>query len=393
MRDGKLVVAQIGCGKFAEHEDLPNITALDNLLLKWVCDLDLDRATEIKEKYNAEKVTADFKEICADPEVDLIKIATSHEIHLPIVECAAAAGKHIFCEKPMAMRDEEAWRIMKAVRRHGVKLCVDLNRRMSPALQALKKSVNEHLANPVHSPWRYIETVREPLPEEEQKHMLIRIQDESSSYGLQHVDPLIGGGEIIGESVHWLDVACWFFAPAIPVEITAWGSSRLSHGINLKFSNGDDMTLTFSCSGTFDYPKELFEVTAGNAFFRSEFFVENNTYGVPGTQKECFPMKHYSGSIKEEGFAAYMAKYRERYENFSGNAKSIEVNKPFEVDKGHLNMWKAFVDAILNDKPSPCDELAGFQSTYLAQLAIRSIESRQTLPVPVERYIPAIFIR
>ena len=56
-------------------------------------------------------------------------------------------------------------------------------------------------------------------------------------------------------------------------------------------------------------------------------------------------------------------------------------------------MWKAFVDAILNDKPSPCDELAGFQSTYLAQLAIRSIECRQTLPVPVERYMPAIFIR
>ena len=164
------------------------------------------------------------------------------------------------------MRDEEAWKIIRTVRKHGVKLCVDLNRRMSPALQALKKSVYDHLAAPSHSPWRYIETKRKPLAEEEYKHMLIRIQDESSSYGLQHLDPLIGGGEIIGESVHWLDVACWFFAPAVPVEITAWGSSRLSHGINVKFSNGDDMTLTFSCSGTFDYPKELFEVTAGNAF-------------------------------------------------------------------------------------------------------------------------------
>ena len=95
MRNGKLVVAQIGCGKFAEHEDLPNISSLDTVLLKWVCDLDRKRAEEMKEQFNAEKVTSDFKEICADPEVDLIKIATSHEIHLPIVECAAAAGKHI----------------------------------------------------------------------------------------------------------------------------------------------------------------------------------------------------------------------------------------------------------------------------------------------------------
>ena len=393
MRNGKLVVAQIGAGKFAEYQDLPNIGSLPSLTLKWICDLDRARAGEMAGKFHAEKVSSDFREVCADPEVDLIKIATSHEIHLPIIECAAAAGKHIFCEKPMAMRDEEAWKIMKAVRRNGVKLCVDLNRRMSPALQALKRSVQAHLAAPRHSPWRYVETLREPLPEEEFKHMIIRIQDESSSYGLQHLDPLIGGGEIIGESVHWLDVACWFFAPAIPTEITAWGSSRLSHGINLKFSSGDDMTLTFNCSGTFDYPKELFEVTAGNALFRSEFFVENNTYGVPGARPEYFPMKHYSGAVREEGFAAYLAKYKERFEGSARNAKDLETEKPFEVDKGHLNMWKAFVDAILNGKPSPCDELAGFQSTYLAQLAIRAIECRQTLPVPVERYQPAIFLR
>ena len=394
MRSGKLVVAQIGAGKFAEYQDLPNISSLPQLTLKWICDLDRKRAEELGARFGAERITSDFREVCADPEVDLIKIATSHEIHLPIIECAAAAGKHIFCEKPMAMRDEEAWKIMKAVRKNHVKLCVDLNRRMSPALQALKKSVYGHLANPRHSPWRYIETARGPLPEEEFKHLLIRIQDESSSYGLQHVDPLIGGGEIIGESVHWLDVACWFFAPAVPVEITAWGSSRLSHGINLKFSTGDDMTLTFSCSGTFDYPKELFEVTAGNALFRSEFFVENTVYGVPGAEKpEYFPMKHYSGAIKEEGFAAYIAKYRERVSGFGGNQKEIETSRPFEVDKGHLNMWKAFTEAVLEDRPSPCDELAGFQSTYLAQLAIRAIECRQTLPVPVERFIPAIFLR
>ena len=104
-------------------------------------------------------------------------------------------------------------------------------------------------------------------------------------------------------------------------------------------------------------------------------------------------MKQYEGDIKEEGFNAYIAKYQERFRSFTGNSKELENAKPFEVDKGHLNMWKAFVDAILNGKPSPCDELAGFQSTYLAQLAIRAIECRQTLPVPVERFIPAIFIR
>ena len=82
MRNGKLVVAQIGCGKFAEYQDLPNITSLDELVLKWVCDLDLARAEEMKEKFHAEKVTSDFKEITLGKQVQaksqapLLDIAT-----------------------------------------------------------------------------------------------------------------------------------------------------------------------------------------------------------------------------------------------------------------------------------------------------------------------------
>jgi len=53
-------------------------------------------------------------------------------------------------------------------------------------------------------------------------------------------------------------------------------------------------------------------------------------------------------------------------------------------------MLDSFVDAILNDTPSPCDELAGFNSTYLAKLAIQSIENRSVLPVPVEKLAPSI---
>ena len=56
MRNGKLVVAQIGCGKFAEYQDLPNIISLDQLILKWICDLDLERAGEMQKKFGAEKI-------------------------------------------------------------------------------------------------------------------------------------------------------------------------------------------------------------------------------------------------------------------------------------------------------------------------------------------------
>ena len=292
---------------------------------------------------------------------------------------------NIFCEKPMAMRDDEAFKIIRAVRQNNVKLCVDLNRRMSPAMQALRKKYLEHTANPKHNPWQYIETEREPLPEELFHHMNIRIQDESSSYGLGHLNPLTGGGEIIGESVHWLDLACWFFAPALPCEITAFGSSRLSHGIYLKFNNGASMTLDFSCSGTFDYPKEQFEVTAGAALFRSLHFVENTYHGMPDNTGETFELQSDPFPEMGRGFDAFIQKY---FANVQNSSNSKLVNQPLNVDKGHRAMLDGFVDAVLNGKPSPCDEMAGFRSTFLAQKAIESIRLKQTLPIQLEDITP-----
>jgi len=385
----KLTAAQIGCGKFAWGQDLVNLTAHPDVNLKWVCDVNPDNAKKAAEHFSVPNQTTDFMEAINDSEVDFIKIATTHEVHLPIIEAAAKAGKHIFCEKPMAMVNEDAYKIIRAVRRGGVKLCVDLNRRMSPAMQALREKWLAHAANPKHNPWRYVETVREPLPEENLPHMLIRIQDESSSYGLGHLDPLTGGGEIIGESVHWLDLACWFFAPQLPCEITAWGSSRLSHGIHLRFDRGASMTLDFSCSGTFDFPKELYEVTDNAALFRCLHFVENNYYGMPENEPEFFDLQTDPLPEMGKGFEAFNAKYHKRVAG-STNAKLEENNIPLLPDKGHVSMLNGFVKAVQEDLPSPCDEIAGFRSTYLARLAIEALEKKQTLPVPLEKITPCI---
>ena len=59
-------------------------------------------------------------------------------------------------------------------------------------------------------------------------------------------------------------------------------------------------------------------------------------------------------------------------------------------DKGHRAMLDGFVRAIQEDLPSPCDELAGFRSTYLAQRAIESLELKRTLPIPLEKITPCI---
>lgn len=390
MKDNKLVVAQIGCGAFARSQHLPNITAHKDLYLKYCCDVNIDSARSAAEKFGAWQALSDFREALEDSEVDMISVATPHDLHLPVIRAAAEKGIHVFCEKPMAMDVSEAWEIIRAVKHGGIKLCVDLNRRMAPSMHALKRQVAAQQANPKHSPWRYVEIDREQFPEEKRTNLLVRVQDESSSYRLIHMDPAHGGGSIIGESVHWLDLACWFFAPQTPVEINAWGSTRMTHGINLTFSSGDSATIIFDVCGTFDYPKEMFEVTSNAALFRNMFFVENRYYGIPGAENEVFPLQRdgYKDEVPAEGFDAFMKKCDLQHQQAGDNIKFAA--KELVVDKGHTAMLDGFVKAILNNTSSPCDEYAGLQSTMLAKLAIESIRLKRALPVLTEEFRPAI---
>jgi predicted dehydrogenase len=378
-----LKVAQIGCGAFAEGQDFPNFAENPRVECVWCCDINEARAQEMAKKFGIGQVTTKIEDIMRDPEVDFIKVCTSHEAHLPIIEAAAAAGKHIFCEKPMAMENEEGFKIIRAVRKGGVKICIDLNRRMSPSLHALRKRWLAHRQNPKNNSWRYTETDRQPYPEELASHFLARVQDDTASYRLIHLDPLRGGGEIIGETVHWLDLACWWFAPQVPTAIQAWGTTRLYHGVNLKFSGGDTATILFNTGGTFDYPKEMFEVTCLGALFRNECFLENQYYGMGDPEREVFPLQRdcLPEVGKQGGLDGYQEKY---YARVKGLANSKEGHNNLQMDKGHRGMLEGFVDAIINDKPSPCDEVSGFLSTYLARRAIESIRLNQPLPVPLD---------
>ncbi len=385
----KFVIAQIGCGAFAEQHDLPNFSANPRCEVRYCCDVSPARARELAARFHVPHAVNDIAQVLSDPAVDIIKVATSHEAHLPIIEAAAAAGKHILCEKPMALYENEAFQIMSAVRKHHVKLAVDMNRRMSPAMIALRKRFRSHLANPQFNSWRFVETDRALLPEEKYSQFYINIQDESSSYRMIHLDPRTGGGIIMGETVHWLDLACWFFAPQHPVEITAWGSPRLTHGIHLKFESGDSCTINYSSGGSFDYPKESYYATANGIIFRSDFFVENNYYGVPGASRELFALERdplpETGSAG--GLAGYLEKYRAAVTAASGGKAILGAAA---VDKGHRAMIDGFLDAIEHDLPSPCDESAGWTAVCLARLAIQSIELGKTLRVGIEKLAPAL---
>ena len=373
-------VGIIGCGHFSTAQHMPNCRDLESLELWHCCDLSEERRQAAKQ-FGAQKTTADYKEVLADAEVDLVILAVPHDLHTFFIEETVKAKKHVLCEKPMTMAMDESYRVIKGVQDNNVKLCVDYNRRFSPAMIDLKRAFQEHKKGPRSRPRVYVaETGRSEWAEEQQSSILIRIQDESLTYGGVHIDWQEGGGEIMGESCHWLDLMCWLMEQR-PVRIFGMGSSRLDHILNLEFADGSLGCLHFGTHGSFEYPKELFEIQSHGKIFRSESFVENQYFGCGDRTTKIFPPQHdfQPEHGKQGGHAGYLEKI---------DAMGIQFEKTGNFDyvfpdKGHVGLLEAFADTILHDKPSPIDERAGMRATYLCLRAVESIKTGMPLPIDI----------
>ena len=97
-------VAVIGCGRIANSAHFPALTKLDNVRIKYACDLILEKAEAVKEKFpTVEETITDYKVALADPEVEAVFVLTPNYSHYTISMDALRAGKHVMCEKPITV--------------------------------------------------------------------------------------------------------------------------------------------------------------------------------------------------------------------------------------------------------------------------------------------------
>jgi predicted dehydrogenase len=109
-----------------------------------ICADDVEaRAKQSQESLGFEKYTLDWHEVIENPEVQVVNIATPNDKHLEIIKAAAAAGKHIFCEKPVGRSPQETAEIEAAARKAGVKSFVGYNYRWAPTVQYARQLIQE----------------------------------------------------------------------------------------------------------------------------------------------------------------------------------------------------------------------------------------------------------
>ncbi|TLM98875.1 MAG: Gfo/Idh/MocA family oxidoreductase [Actinobacteria bacterium] len=133
-------VALVGYGYWGPNL-LRNYMELPEATVKWVCDLDAERAAKAVTRYPTVGTSTNLDEVLADPEVDAVVIATPISTHYPLAMKALAAGKHVFVEKPMATSSQECDEMAAAAKAAGLVLMVGHTFVYSPPVRKVKEII------------------------------------------------------------------------------------------------------------------------------------------------------------------------------------------------------------------------------------------------------------
>jgi predicted dehydrogenase len=259
-------------------------------------------AAHAAKKFGFAKTTARMDDVLADERVDAVFITTPHHLHGRMVAAALRAGKHVFVEKPLALEPTEINEIEAICNeRPNQCLMVGFNRRFSPHMIALQQWGKSAPSN---------------------RAIIITVNAGSIPSDHWTQDSHIGGGRIVGEACHFIDLAR-FLAGSPITNIASFpiqgGDGRLGDCVTIamQFADGSTGTVHYLANGNKDFPKERVEVFAGGKVLVCDNF---------------------------------------RASREIGGKRVLRTRKQ---DKGHEAELKAFLDAIRNggEMPIPRDEI------------------------------------
>lgn len=249
---GPIRVAMVGAGGFAQGMHLPNLQKLrSHYSLRAVVSRTGANAAAVGQRYGAEYATTDFERVLEDKEIDLLVIATRHDLHAGMAVRALAAGKHVLLEKPLAI-DEAGLRQVEAFYADrgadAPVLMTGFNRRFSPALRVARE-VLAGRSSPMIANYRM-----------------------NAGYipGDHWVHGPEGGGRNIGEACHIYDVFSYLTgSPWKDVKVAAIpnGSGQWRRDDNfvatVEYADGSVCSLTYTALGNKVHPKEQMEIFCG----------------------------------------------------------------------------------------------------------------------------------
>ena len=239
----KGVIGIIGAGNFTSSTLLPNLKKC-NTDIKFIASSGGLSSTIMAKKYNISFSTSDYHQILKDNEVDLIIITTKHHMHAKMVIESINAGKSVFVEKPLAINQNELNQIIEAYNSANVNITVGFNRRFAPMAKKMKKVLGSST-----TPINIVATMNAGfIPKDVWVH-----------------DMEIGGGRIIGEACHYIDLCSYLTGSMVrSVCMNSMGQNPDENTDNasilMKYANGSNAVINYFSNGSKGYSKERLEI-------------------------------------------------------------------------------------------------------------------------------------
>jgi len=238
-------VGVIGAGPFATGTLIPAFQAAGLTRLVAVASARGLTATRAAQRFGFEKAVAGAEAVLADPDVSVVAIATTHDSHASLAAMALAAGRHVWCEKPLALTDNELDAVRDAWLESGCVLAVGFNRRWSPAVAAARRVLDGSAAT---------------------KLVAYRIAAGPVPDGHWYHDPR-QGGRLVGEVCHFIDTAQALVGAPIEEVAALYGGGpggpADDAAVALRFADGSLASIGYG-SGLPSAGKERIEVHAGD---------------------------------------------------------------------------------------------------------------------------------
>lgn len=316
-----LNIGLIGAGSFAQNAVLPRIKGKCNFVGVVTAEGNMSRY--IADKYGFSYCAENTEQILNDSSIGTVFILTRHNTHAEYSIKALRAGKNVVVEKPLAMSFEELNAVKQAFEESGKGLMLGFNRRFSPLTQKLmqvftpdqKKAINIRVNAGIVPPDHWVH------------------------------DPVVGGGRIIGEVCHFIDLA-YYIAGSKAKKLQAFtlnSSPSLNDtvNINIEFENGSIASIAYYSNGNKNVPKEKIEVFSNGTVCIIDDFKKMEIFSDKGKK-----------SIKLKG-----------------------------QDKGHSSQFQLIAEALASKIEFPISFDNIYHSTLLTLEAIRSIKECRIIEV------------
>ena len=243
--EGSVGVAFVGAGNYAKAVLLPALARVSGVSARHLVTATGASARRSAEKFGFAQCGTDPGAALGDPSVDLVFVATQHDSHAALAEAALRAGKAVWLEKPAALDEAQLDSLARAARETGGFLAVGYNRRFSEHARAIRDAFAAR-----GGPMAISYTVAAgPTPRD-----------------TWLVDPAVGGGRVVGEACHMVDL-CSYLVGAAPTSVFARALGRDpqvddSTLLVLGFADGSTASIAYLANASSDLSKERFEVSA-----------------------------------------------------------------------------------------------------------------------------------